>query len=70
MMQGAMNGHTTTIIDLDACIKTVSLIFNMLLKHLYYTPDMKSLHQSSETDTTFLWTDIQLSKGQLNKERV
>ena len=33
-----------------------------------FTSDMKSLHQSSETDTSFLCTDIQLSKGQLNKE--
>ena len=40
------------------------------IQHLYCTPDMKSLHQSSETDTNFLWTDIQLSKGQLNKERL
>ena len=40
------------------------------IQHLYYTPDMKSLHQSSETDTNFLWTDIQLSKGQLNKEHL
>ena len=40
------------------------------IQHLYYTPDMNSLHQSSETDTNFLWTDIQLSKGQLNKERL
>ena len=31
---------------------------------------MKSLHQSSETETNFLWTDIQLSKGQLNTERL
>ena len=65
-----MNGHTTIIIDLDACIKTVSLIFNMLLKPLYYTPHMKILLQSSETDTNFLWTEIQLSKSQLNKKRV
>ena len=36
-------------------------------QYLYYTPDLKILHQSSETDTNFLWTDIQLSKGQLNK---
>ena len=28
---------------------------------------MKSLHQSS---ANFLWTDIQLSKGQLNKEHL
>ena len=28
------------------------------------------MHQSSETDTNFLWMNsIQLSKGQLNKER-
>ena len=40
------------------------------IQYLYYTPDTKSLHQSSETDTNFLWTDIQLSKGQLNKERI
>ena len=38
------------------------------IQHLHYTPDMKSLHQSSETDANFLWTDIQLSKGQLNKD--
>ena len=40
------------------------------IQHLHCTPDMKSLHQSSETDANFLWTDIQLSTGQLNKDRL
>ena len=31
------------------------------VQHLYYTPDMKSSHQSSEKDTNLLWTDMDWS---------
>ena len=52
------------------CYQFPGIFSSPTIQQLYYTPDMKSLHQSIETDTNFLWTDIQLSKGQLNKERL
>ena len=39
-------------------------------QHLYYIPDWKSLKQASETNHHFLWNDIQMSKGVLNKDRL
>ena len=39
------------------------------LQHLFYTDDVSKLNQSCD-DPHFLWNDIQLSKGQLNKDRL
>ena len=39
------------------------------LQQLYYAPDISALHQSCD-DAHFVWKDIQLSKGQLNKDRL
>ena len=52
------------------CYQFPGIFSSPTIQHLYYTPDMKSLHQSSETDTNLLWTDIELLKGQLNKEHL
>ena len=38
-------------------------------QQLYYTPDVSQLIQSCD-DTHFMWKDIQLSKGSLNKDRI
>ena len=50
------------------CYQFSGIFSSPTVQHRHYTPDMKSLHQSSETDTKFLRTDIQLLKGQLNKK--
>ena len=52
------------------CYQFPGVFSSPTVQYLYYTPDTKSLHQSSETYTIILWTDIELSKGQLNKERL
>ena len=39
-------------------------------QHLYYIPDCTSLQQASSSNPHFLWNDIQLSKGQVNKDRL
>ena len=39
-------------------------------QHLYYIPDCMSLHQASSSNPHFLWNDVQLSKGQMNKDRL
>jgi len=52
------------------CYQFPGVFSSPATQQLYYTPDIKSLHQNSETDANFLWKDIQLSKGQLNKERL
>ena len=39
------------------------------LQQLYYVPDISALNQSCD-DAHFIWKDIQLSKGQLNKDRL
>ena len=38
-------------------------------QQLYYIPDCTSLQQASSSNH-FLWSDIQLSKGQVNKDRL
>ena len=45
------------------------VLLKLLLQQLSYTEDMLSLQQSCK-DPHFLWRDIQLSKGQLNKDRL
>ena len=52
------------------CYQFPGVFVSPTVQQLYYTSDMKRLHQSSEVNPNFLWTDIQLSKGQLNKERL
>ena len=52
------------------CYQFPGVFSSPATQQLYYTPDIKSLHQNSETDANFLWKDIQLSKGQLNKEHL
>ena len=39
------------------------------LQQLFYVPDISALNQSCD-DAHFIWKDIQLSKGQLNKDRL
>ena len=39
------------------------------LQQLHYVPDILALNQSCD-DGHFIWKDIQLSKGQLNKDRL
>ena len=39
-------------------------------QHLYYIPDCTSLHQAANPNHHYLWNDIQLSKGQGNKDRL
>ena len=39
-------------------------------QYLYYIPEWKSLKQAPGSDPHFLWSDIQLSKGVLNKDRM
>ena len=39
------------------------------LTQLFYVPDISALNQSCD-DAHFIWKDIQLSKGQLNKDRL
>lgn len=39
-------------------------------QQLYYIPDCKSFHQAAISDHHYLWNDIQLSKGQGNKDRL
>ena len=41
-----------------------------LPQQLYFIPNCLELEQSSITDLHFLWSDIQLSKGPLNKDRL
>ena len=36
---------------------------------VYYTPDAAKLYQSDNSNLHFLWDDIQLSKGKVNKDR-
>ena len=35
----------------------------------YFTPDCTKLSQHARSKPHFLWNDIQLSKGKLNKDR-
>ena len=44
------------------CYQFPGIFSSPTIQHLYCTPDMKSLHQSSETDTNFLWTDSNCRK--------
>ena len=39
-------------------------------QHLYYIPDCTSLQQASASDHHCMWKDIQLSKGNMNKDRL
>ena len=39
-------------------------------QQLYYIPDCNQLQQSSTSNPHFLWSDMQLSKGKLNKDRL
>ena len=39
-------------------------------QQLYYIPYYTSLQQASPSNNHFLWNDIQLSKGQVNKHRL
>ena len=43
---------------------------NPSLQQLYYIPNCSELEQSSHANLHYLWTDIQLSKGHLNKYRL
>ena len=38
------------------------------LQYVYQIDDYKTLQQSVESDPQFIWNDIQLSKGKLNKD--
>ena len=40
------------------------------LQCVYHIDDYKTLEQSVESDPHFIWNDIQLSKGKLNKDRL
>ena len=39
-------------------------------QHLYYIPDCKLLQQASSSNHHYMWNDIQLSKGQMKKDRL
>lgn len=38
-------------------------------QQLYFIPNWKSLKQATESNSHFLWSDIQMSKGTLNKDK-
>ena len=40
------------------------------LQCVYHIDDYKTLEQSVESDPHFIWNDIQLSKGKINKDRL
>ena len=40
------------------------------MQFMYFTPDCSKLPQYCPENPHFLWEDIQLSKGKLNKDRL
>ena len=56
-------------VDTTKCYHFPGAFQKKCIQQLYYIPDVAKLEQTCD-DTHFLWKDIQLSKGQLNKTRL